>query len=165
VSRALDWFKHLTADKRSANAVEPRTRSQASQSGKTTVLGVGLAVSERLAVEEVATSSGWHLTLAETCDHAVQLLADRECAAVLCDRDLSGTDWRTAIKRLTRIAPNSCVVLVSAVNDEYLWQEVVQSGGFDVITKPFQPDHVRRHVDHAWLFWKTGIAQQDGTLR
>ena len=57
------------------------------------------------------------------------------------------------------VAPKSCVVLVSPVNDEYLWQEVIQYGGFDVITKPFQSDQIRRHIDHAWLFWKSDLTQ------
>ena len=133
----------------SAVGLEPMTEPQIS------VLAVGIGGRERQTLEELASEANLELVFAETWKDSMTLLRHTPSVIVLCDRDVPDASWRTAIEDLARVAPKSCVVLVSAVNDEYLWQEVVQHGGFDVVTKPFQSDQIRRRIDHAWLFWNS----------
>ena len=163
MSRALDWLKQIASDQKAGSSSASRNRVRNSESGAITVLAVSVSETECSCVEQVASVSGWEKAFAGTCQEAEELLANRQFAVILVDRDLPNTDWRVAIEGLAKIAPESCSVLISAVNDEYLWREVIQRGGFDVISKPLKPDQLRRRIDDAWLFWKSRVARQPAT--
>jgi hypothetical protein len=51
----------------------------------------------------------------------------------------------------------ACVILVSGVLDAYLWDEVVRTGGYDVLYKPLREDDVVRSVRLAWSYWNSAI--------
>jgi len=59
---------------------------------------------------------------------------------VLYDHDLTAIDWRTAIAALTRAFPQSSVLLLSRTRSPELWNEVVRSGGHDMLNKPICED-------------------------
>jgi FixJ family two-component response regulator len=42
------------------------------------------------------------------------------------------------------------------VVDTYLWNEVVRTGGFDVLSKPLREDDVVRAVRLAFSYWNSG---------
>lgn len=153
----LRRLKQLALTKLRAMPAGERRAASALDDAKISVLAVGMGGRERQTLEELASEAKLELAFAETWKDSVTLLRHTPSAVVLCDRDIPDTSWRTAIEDLARVAPRSCVVLVSPVNDEYLWQEVVQHGGFDVIIKPFRSDQIRRRIDHAWLFWKSTL--------
>jgi FixJ family two-component response regulator len=73
----------------------------------------------------------------------------------LCDRDLPGLEWQEGVPRLVRASSTSCLILLSDVSDPYLWDELVQHGGFDVLTRPFQRKQVLAMLDFAYTHWKT----------
>ena len=95
----------------------------------------------------------WHFDFAATCESALKKLAAQKFAIILCDRDLPDFDWRHAVEVLAGRASGAFVILASPVNDDYLWQEVIQRGGYDVVTKPFQEERVRQVIDLAWARW------------
>jgi len=78
---------------------------------------------------------------------------------ILYDRDLQdSTTWQNRIRSLANEYPRSAVILVSRDNDDHLWQEVTQLGGFDVLTKPLERTRVLRSIEFA-------LAGQDRTTR
>jgi DNA-binding NtrC family response regulator len=149
VNRAFDWLK-LSRNKHGTSQ----------QATPVTILGIGIGHSERSALEELAPGAKWQLRFSNTPQDAVALLCRDSFAIVLCDRDLPGTNWRSAMEKVKLAAPSASIVLVSGVSDEYLWQEVVKYGGFDVLMKPFLPDPLRRRIDGAWLFWKAEVERR-----
>ncbi len=106
-------------------------------------------------LRDIADRSGWLLLWARSCETAVELIQRSAISLVICDRDLAGEDWRAIIRRIASLKPAVCVLLASPVCDEYLWKEVAQHGGFDVVAKPFDPDRVKRAVKLAssWRGW------------
>lgn len=50
----------------------------------------------------------------------------------------------------------ACVILISAVSDGFLWQEVVRRGGLDVLSKPLRPDHAANVIKWAMAYWNSG---------
>ena len=50
------------------------------------------------------------------------------------------------------------MLLISRVTDEYLWNEVVSNGGYDVLRKPLSESDVQRQVRLAWSYW-SGMRQ------
>ena len=85
----------------------------------------------------------------ETCSVANQLTPP----VILLDRDWPGTEWRTAVEKLTASPHHACVILMSSVSDVYLWQELIRRGGYDVLAKPLRADNVTRVVKLALSYW------------
>lgn len=73
---------------------------------------------------------------------------------VLCDRDLPGMEWQRGIRTLWRPGYRPSVILLSGVADPYLWDELVQAGGFDILTRPFRRDQTLAMIDFAHTHWK-----------
>jgi FixJ family two-component response regulator len=73
---------------------------------------------------------------------APDALKTADVPIMLFDRDAAGPDWRARMKRLVTSRRNACVVLLSSVTDQYLWEEVVHHGGFDLLTRPFRKEQV-----------------------
>ena len=76
---------------------------------------------------------------------------------VLVDRNFQGPNWRSTVSSLLNPAANRCLILLSDVSDSYLWNELVQQGGFDVLARPFERAEVLRtlafaqkHCEAAW---------------
>ncbi len=94
----------------------------------------------------IAETAGWILFWAHGSRRAAELICEYGIRVVVWDRDLPHEDWRQALPRLGELRRPVRVLLATPVADEYLWREVVQNRGFDLITKPFQPDQVVRAV-------------------
>ena len=125
-----------------------------------TVLAIGISQPDRVVLDSVAADESWSAVFTSSIPEALPHLAARTTAVILIDRDRCAPDWRTAIESLAQSSPGSCILLVSRVNDEYLWQEVVQHHGFDVLPRPFHPEQVRQSVNKASLFWKSESASR-----
>lgn len=76
---------------------------------------------------------------------------------VLLDRHFQGSDWRRSVSSLPNPAANRCLILLSDVSDPYLWNELVQHGGFDVLARPFESSALfrtlafaQRHCEAGW---------------
>ncbi len=83
----------------------------------------------------------WELTAISSPDEAAAALKEAPVPILLFDRDTEGASWQTTMKRLIH-SRSACIVLVSNVSDQYLWNEVVQQGGFDLLTRPFRREQV-----------------------
>lgn len=72
---------------------------------------------------------------------------------VLYDRDLPGLEWQKGVPALAASSA-CCVILLSDVFDPYLWDELVNRRGFDVLTRPFRKADVLSVLDFAHTYWK-----------
>jgi DNA-binding NtrC family response regulator len=83
---------------------------------------------------------------------ALHLHVSHACV-VVCERDLPGCDWKDVLE-VTASSPNPPPVIVtSRLADEYLWSEVINLGGFDVLAKPLDKQEVSRVLNFAWEHW------------
>jgi hypothetical protein len=48
-------------------------------------------------------------------------------------------------------------MLVSKVIDGSLWNDVVRSGGYEVLSKPLREDDVSRVMKLAWSYWNSSV--------
>lgn len=118
---------------------------------------VGLVMNEpdRRLLAGLGSRNEWKVSFAETLDEASALSEAVRAPAVLCDRDMCGKDWRAALERLSASPHGPCVLLMSAVVDDYLWNEVIRRGGYDVLAKPLREEDVLRTIKLARSFWNT----------
>lgn len=106
-------------------------------------------------LRQIADNEGWRLRVVSSPEQALAVLREYPAAVVICDRDLPGDDWREVLRRIYRLPQPPSVLLASDVSDDYLWQEVVQHHGYDVLVKPFRREEVVRavHFASSWRGW------------
>lgn len=122
-----------------------------------TLVAIAQNPPDREALRQIADSFGWKISIVDSSSSAMALLASQPTPLVICDRDLTGEDWRDALSRIAALPQAVCVLLASGVMDEYLWHEAIRYHGYDVVAKPFQRDELRRAVTFAWSWrgWAT----------
>jgi len=138
------------------------TRTFARENSHRTVLPprvpvVALVVSEedRGVLTGVSVREPMDIHFVESWEEACAA-ADRLAAPViLFDRDWPGTEWRVIVQSLARSGHRACVVLISGVSDDYLWQELIRRGGYDVLSKPLRADNVTRVIKLALSYWNS----------
>lgn len=135
-------------------AASPASRSSM---GPLAIIGLVASDEDRRLLAGVCNRNGWHLLYADTCEEARAALDKLKAPVILCDRDLPGKGWRETVEDLASSPHRACVILVSGVLDAYLWDEVVRTGGYDVLYKPLREDDVVRSVRLAWSYWNCAI--------
>jgi len=121
--------------------------------GRLEVIALISGDADRRELMGICNRMGWNLLFVGTLEEARTVLEKVRAPVVLCDRDLPGSGWRSTVEGLASSPHRACIILVSAVADSYLWNEVVRTGGFDVLSKPFREDDVARAVRLAWSYW------------
>ena len=109
---------------------------------------VALIVGEqdRGVLASVSKQEPFDVHFAESCEEAFTLANQWNAAVIFFDRDWPGTDWRAAVESLAASSHHACVILMSGVADDYLWQELIRRGGYDVLPKPLRNDTVSRVI-------------------
>ena len=103
-------------------------------------------------LRRVAAGLGWTVAIVGTPAEAMVRLEREPVTAAICDQDLPQEDWRVVMNRIAALPKSPCVLLASRVMDQYLWNEVIQCRGYDVVSKPFQSEELRRVVAFALSF-------------
>jgi len=113
-----------------------------------------VAITERsddsAALRQIASDYRWRISIVGSSDAAVASLNEQPTPLVICDRDLASEDWREVLAKIAALPQAVCVLLASRVVDDYLWRQVIRNHGYDVVSKPFQPEELRRAVTFAW---------------
>ncbi|HEY6347554.1 MAG TPA: hypothetical protein VIY49_39190 [Bryobacteraceae bacterium] len=85
-------------------------------------------------------------------ENAYHLMKTFGAPVVLLDRDWPGTDWRDTVHKFASAGSGPCVILLSAVADDHLWEVVVRCGGYDALAKPLQAQAVARVIKRALAY-------------
>ncbi len=126
-----------------------------SSMGPLAIIGLVTSDEDRRLLAGICNRNGWYLLYADTCEEARAALDRLEAPVILCDRDLPGKGWRETVEGLASSPHRACIILVSGVLDAYLWDEVVRTGGYDVLYKPLREDELVRAVRLAWSYWNS----------
>jgi hypothetical protein len=110
---------------------------------------------DRSVMSRLCYANRWEVFFAGAVGETEQALGRLKPQIVLFDRDLGGPDWRNVMSALASCSYGACIVLISKVLDDNLWNEVVSNGGYEVLPKPLREDEVFRAVKLAWTFWKS----------
>ena len=106
----------------------------------------------RKLLAELSLRNQWRVQFAESLEEAVTLLPQMDVPIILCDRDLEGIEWRDVVHHMSASTNGACIILMSRVVDDYLWNEVIGQGGYDVLAKPLREAEVTRAVNLAWTY-------------
>ncbi len=110
---------------------------------------------DRSLIKELCNEKQWDVFFAKTCAEARQASEQIQPQIILIDRDLADGDWRGSLSACASSSAGACALLISKVADDYLWNEVVCNGGYDVLRKPLREPDVLRAVKFAWSYWNS----------
>lgn len=108
-------------------------------------------------------ASKWNWTISQTTEVSPSAAANCFDSAsiriVIYDGDSLDDEWMDVLRKINQWEGHPCVLLASRVSDQYLWDEVVRCGGYDVIAKSAEESQLMRTLRFAW-FWKKILQPQ-----
>jgi len=99
---------------------------------------------------EVFSKQGWTLHNSRTLGSALAFLRDNPVPVVITERDLPRGDWKDLFAGIQRLPCAPLVIVTARLADEHLWAEVLNLGGHDVLSQPFQVKELLWVLGTAW---------------
>ncbi len=104
----------------------------------------------RMMIKDILTKNGYEVAgEAENGKVAVEKYEETKPDLVLMDITMPEMDGIQALKTIKAAHPDACVVMCSAMGQQAMVIEAIQSGAKDFIVKPFQADRVLEAVKKA----------------
>jgi CheY-like chemotaxis protein len=116
------------------------------------ILALSIFLQDRLLLERLGKQYNWEFRFTNSPPEAFKWVSHGQFKIILCDRNQPGYPWREVMDHLAKSSPRSCILLISPTNDDYLWSDVLQSGGYDVLKRPLSPEAVLHSVEAAIRF-------------
>lgn len=108
------------------------------------ILSVSTARLDHTTLYRMIDHATWQLAAANTCRDAYKQLRKGGTQVVFCECDLSDGSWKDLLNYAADMTQPPVVIVTSRLADAYLWSEVLNLGGFDVLAKPFVEKEVRQ---------------------
>lgn len=101
----------------------------------------------RMMIKDILTKNGYEIAgEAENGVKAVEKYNETKPDLVLMDITMPEMDGIQALKKIKETDPNACVIMCSAMGQQAMVIEAIQSGAKDFIVKPFQAERVLEAV-------------------
>jgi len=109
---------------------------------------------DQASLNEIFWHSKWNLHFVENLGHARVLIGQLPAGVVISDCRFPDGSWKDVLREL-RCRPSEAPLIVASRRvDERLWGEVLNLGGYDILTTPFQAQEVVQSVSLAWRHWR-----------
>ena len=111
------------------------------------ILIVDDAAFMRMMIKDILTKNGYEIAAeAENGLKAIEKYAETNPDLVLMDITMPEMDGIQALKKIRANDPNAIVIMCSAMGQQAMVIEAIQSGAKDFIVKPFQAERVLEAV-------------------
>ena len=107
-----------------------------------TILIADDAAFMRMRCGRMLMQHGYQVLEAENGREAVDKYVQQRPDAVLLDITMPEMDGLAALKEIKRVDPTAKEAMVTAVGQQQVVMEAIQSGARDFVVKPFQPERV-----------------------
>ena len=150
----IDLKRWFSFSKSKGRRLSPEADANSANGSRVSVrlLAILPAMEDAEQLRQIAGGLGWSVSIVNTPAEAIARLQTEQVTAAICDQDLGEEDWRAVMNRIATLPRSPCVLLASRVMDQYLWNEVILNRGYDVVSKPFQGEELRRVVAFAVSF-------------
>ncbi len=137
----MSWLSEWLTKRNAAPSVSSARRPR--------ILAVSISLEDIFLLDYLSDLHGWELKFARSRQHGFQLASGGNYDVILCERNQPGYPWREVMDRLAASSPRSCILLVSPTKDDYLWWDVLDHRGFDILIHPLRAEAVLRVIDTA----------------
>ena len=144
---------------------EPAKPSSAKPSFAEPIIALIIGERDRALLTNIAIRLGIDIRFTDSCSEAWTIANKLEAPVILFNRDLPGTEWRDVMQILGSGPQRPSVILTSRVVDDYLRQEVIHNGGYDIPPKPLREEDVVRSVRLAWSYWSSAMKMSPRPLK
>ena len=104
----------------------------------------------RMMIKDILVKNGYEIAAeAENGAKAVEKYSDVKPDLVMMDITMPEMDGIQALKKIKELDPGATVIMCSAMGQQAMVIESIQSGAKDFIVKPFQADRVIEAVKKA----------------
>ncbi len=132
-----------------------RSSSRTALPSRIPIVALVLSEEDQHVLNGISGEEPLDVHFAKSFDDACALGNQLVAPVILLDRNWPGADWRKAVETLAASPHHTCVILMSGVADDYLRQELVRQGGYDVLPKPLRADSVVRVLKLALSYWNS----------
>ena len=101
----------------------------------------------RMMIKDILSKNGYNIAgEAENGLKAIEKYNELKPDLVLMDITMPEMDGIEALKKIKEADPNASIIMCSAMGQQAMVIEAIQSGAKDFIVKPFQPERVLEAV-------------------
>ena len=100
----------------------------------------------RMMIKDILTKNGYNVACEENGLKAIEKFNETKPDLVLMDITMPEMDGIQALKKIKELDPAANVIMCSAMGQQAMVIEAIQSGAKDFIVKPFQAERVLEAV-------------------
>ena len=108
---------------------------------------------DHLVLQRMFEQQNWKLFRSSSVPEALNVLRDNPVPLVISERNLLTDGWRELLFEIQDLPDAPLLVVMSDQADEFLWSEVLNLCGHDVLSKPLYPPEALRVFRHAFNRW------------
>ena len=106
----------------------------------------------RTTLGEFLTAEGFEVTMASTCEEALEVSRERDFEVAICDVQLPDGDGVQLMRRLQKINNGLFTLIITAYATVENAVEAFTAGAFDYLTKPVLFDDLRNKLNRLYQF-------------
>lgn len=129
-----------------------------------TVLVISSSEEDFCILTQMLGRSPFNLFRVRTFEEARTVLLQNLVPVVIADSGMADGCWKDVLCAVGSSQHPPRLVVASHLADAHLWAEVLNLGGYDVLSKPFDATEVNRAVDSALRNWIWLNASQTGFI-
>jgi DNA-binding response OmpR family regulator len=114
------------------------------------ILSVSGAAADHAVLRHAVKNTAWDLLTAATCREARQTMSYADPLVIFCECLLKDGTWKDVLEMVSGFDEPPFIVVISRLADDFLWSEVLNLGGYDVLAKPLVEIEVRRVLESLW---------------
>jgi DNA-binding NtrC family response regulator len=97
---------------------------------------------DREVLEDSFTGSPWRVAAASSMREVLQLLLHATTPIVICDTQFEKLPWQIVLRVLQRQRRRVSVILLADKGSAELTSELIQRGGFDLLSRPLRREEI-----------------------
>jgi DNA-binding NtrC family response regulator len=117
------------------------------------VLFVSSKPEDAASLKTILSHTNWKLRVVSKCVDALRLIAHEPFAVVICEHRLTDGSWTSLLHACDNVFASPRVIVCSSQPDTNLYGEVLNLGGYDLLTTPFDANEVLTEISLAWQSW------------
>jgi DNA-binding response OmpR family regulator len=109
-------------------------------------------------LREILNGLNWKVHEAHDACDVVQFFSTRRVPVILCHCAFASGSWKDILDYISVLPCPPQLIVTSEAADPFLWAEVLNLGGYDVVAQPFREPEVERTLSSALRRWEEETA-------